>query len=629
MAVSVLSFIFPLLLIVFLPFFQDFYDTGRWVVMIVATLYVCIIYGMYLVKTKKIHLAISPVSLGFGALTLASIISIIAASTNKVEALVHPLGVVTYGCLCIMTLLLPQILSKEQKEQMIWAIIVVTGLVGLIAIYQQFAITSILFPNATFLKNNLWNPTGTPISALFLFIMGIPLVIQKIRLSLTLHKEKLAALGIVSAVFILVGLAITAWRFIPMIPTVIMPIPVGWTTLLEALKSGKTALVGVGTENFLSAYATGRPISINQTPLWNTGFSTNATLMLHTATTLGLFGLAAFILFLINWFRAMPKSIELKIIWITAAISIVFFPPSIPLLILMALLAVADAPVKDAHRSIHTSLAVGICIALFGITIASLIGLYHFTKGEILYANAGAAVSKNNLTKAYTDHVLAIKQNTHMTRYHISLSQLALVMGGSILSQAPKNETTGQVTLLDEDKSLITSLFSLAVSEAKLATTLAPASYVTWTNLATVYQSLIGVATDANTWTVAAYQKAISLNPISPTIRIDFGGVYMNAKDYTNAIQQFQAAITLKPNYANAYYNLANAYKIAGETTLAIDTLQKTQELLPKNSTEYAKVTEEIKAIQTNAPIPTPTTSPKATLTPAVISPTRAPLIAP
>ncbi len=624
MASGSIPFLFPLLLLFFVPSFQDFYDTGRWVAMIIVTLYILILSCIRCVKTKKIQLTASPLSLGFGALTIASAVSIFTASVNKVEALVHPLGVMTYVCLFLLTLLLPNLLSKEQKNQMVWTGIVLTGCLGLIIVYQQFSITSMLFPSATFLQNTLWNPTGTPISAILLFGLGIPLVIQNIRFSFLHHKDKLAALGIVSGVFMCVGLGIVLWRFIPMIPTVIMPLSVGWTTMLEALKSGKTALVGVGAENFLAAYATGRPIAINQTVLWNTGFSTSATLLFHITTTLGILGLAAGMMLLIGWLRMLPKTVEGKIIWGAATLFIVVFPPSIPLLLFMTLLSVTQHPAKEAEQPIHKTLALSMTVCSIVLAAASVVGLYHFVKGELLYAAAGRAVeTENNLTKAYTDHVLAIKQNQYMTRYHVSLSQLALVMGGSILASAPKNDATGEVTLLDEDKSLVTSLFSLAVSEAKLATALAPNNYVTWTNLATVYQSLTGVADDAHTWSIAAYQKALTLNPISPNLRIDFGGMYMQGKDYENAIAQFSAAATLKPNYANAYYNLANAFKTKGDIQSAVAALEKTLTLLPAGNTEYVKVQEEINTLKQQIPNkqtaePTPTGQPKTTPAPDV-----------
>lgn len=614
MVLNLLPYIIPLLFVFFFPWFQDYYDTGRWVALIVITLYIILVFGIRLIKTKKISFSFSPLSLGFGALTLASILSVLFASTNKIEALVHPLGAVTYLSLFFMTLLLPNMLTKEQKNTMLWMTIVVIGIIGLSTIYQQFAITSLLFPNASFLQSTLWNPTGTPISASILFLLGIPLTLHFIQFSVKHHKEKLAALGIVSGIFMIGGLVVTIWRFLPLVPTVIMPIGVGWTTFLETVKSGKTALVGIGAENFLSAYALGRPLAINQTALWNTGFSSSATILLHIGTTMGLFGIAALIVLLVSWLRSMPNPWTLRIVFFLAIIAIVLFPPSIPLLVCMAIVGSATQERDNAEHTIKRGWIIGICLSIIAITIPSLIGLSHFIKGELLYAQGGVAVEKeNNLTKAYTDHVLAIKQNPYMTRYHISLSQLSLVMAGSILSSAPKNETTNEVTLLDEDKKLITSLFSLAVSEAKLATTLAPTSYVSWTNLGTIYQSLIGVANDAYTWSIAAYQKAITLNPISPTLRIDFGGVYMNAKDYDNAITQFVTAATLKPDYANAYYNLANVYKTKGETQLAFDALTKTKSLLSPSSTEYQKIEEEILSLQQTVPVTTPTSTPSQT----------------
>lgn len=615
--IGMLPYGIPVLLGIFFPFLQDYYDTGRWIAISVVTLLVLCIWTIELIRTKKLIKPIPPVTIGFGALTFAATISVLVASTNKIEAITHPLGVVTYLCLTLLSFLLAQLFTKEQKQTMLWSTLVVIGTIGLITVYQQFAITSILFPNATYLTSKLWNPTGTPISALYLFALGIPLALWLMRTSFKQHKEKHAALAIVSLVFMVVGAIVTCIRFIPLIPTVVMPISIGWSVLLETLKTAKAALTGCGAENFLSAYALGRPVSINQTALWNTGFSTNATLLLHLGTTLGLTGILAGITLIVSIVKSIPKTGALRLFWLCSILVILCLPPSIPFLLLIVIVAVGELQEPTHHESIAPWIRVAVGIIVVGSTAFSLFGIYRFTNAEILYNRAGNAVeTEQNLTKAYTNYVYAIKQNPFMTRYHISLSQLALVMGGSILSSAPKNETTGAVTLLDEDKQLVTSLFGLAVSEAKLATTLAPGNYVAWTNLATIYQSLAGVATDATNWTVAAYQKAISVNPVSPMLRIDFGGVYMNAKDYDNAIAQFTNAITLKPNYANAYYNLANAYKMKGDYTNALVALQKTQGLLPTTGDEYTKVTEEIRTLQQTpsgyAPNPTPTPTPKA-----------------
>lgn len=612
--IGMLPYGIPVLLGMFFPFLQDYYDTGRWIAISIVTVLLLCLWTARLIRTKKIVPTIPPITIGFGALTIAALVSILIASTNKIEAITHPLGVITYLSLTLMSFLLSQLFTNKQKQTMLWSTLVVIGTIGLITVYQQFSITSILFPNAAYLTSTLWNPTGTPISALYLFVLGIPLAIWLMRTSFKHHKEKHAALAIVSLVFMIVGVVVTLVRFVPLIPTVVLPLSIGWSVLLETLKTTKAAVAGCGAENFLSAYAIGRPISINQTALWNTGFSTNATLFLHLGTTLGLLGLLAGVTLIISIIKSVPKTIELRILWGISILGILCFPPSIPFLLFLAIIAVGQQQEQQTQEPVAPGIVAVISIIVLVGTIFSSIGIYRFTNAEILYTRAGIAVEKNqNLTSAYTNYVYAIKQNAYMTRYHISLSQLALVMGGSILSSAPKNETTGAVTLLDEDKQLVTSLFGLAVSEAKLATTLAPDNYVAWTNLATVYQSLAGVATDATNWTIAAYQKAITLNPISPMIRIDFGGVYMNAKDYDNAIVQFTNAATLKPNYANAYYNLANAYKTKGDYANALIALEKTQRLLPTTGSEYTNVTEEIRSLQETPSnhTPTPTITPK------------------
>jgi tetratricopeptide (TPR) repeat protein len=626
---SLLSYGYPLLLMVFLPFMQDMYDTGRWVVFSLVTIILVASFLVHLIRTKTVDFVKTPLAVGFGAITIAAIISLIVASTNKIESIVHPLGLITYFCLFLTALLIPSLFSKDQKRQMLWTIVIIIGLLGLIVIYQQFQIASIMFPQATFLSSTLWNPTGTPISAALLFLLGIPLAIHLTRDGFAKHKERNAAFALVGIVLMVIGLGITVWRFLPLIPTIVMPISIGWTVLLEAFKNITTALFGVGAENFLPAYAIGKPLSINSTPLWNTGFSTSATFVLHLTTTLGLVGLLAFIMTLIVWFRAMPKQMELRILWVIAVCGLLFFPPSIPFLLCLVLIASALDPGKSYALIPKPGTIIGMTIMGICITIGSLYYLYRFTNGEYLYAQARtAAETENNLTKSYNYHILAIKQNQAMTRYHLSLSQLALVMGGSILGNAPKNDTTGLVTLLDDDKTLVTSLFGLAVSEAKLATSLAPTNYVVWTNLANVYQSLIGVANDAQTWTTAAYQKAVTLHPLSPTLRVDMGGMYVNAKDYDNAITQFLTAVTIKPNYANGFYNLANAYKAKGDVKRAIETLIQTQTLLAKDGKEYATVEEEIKALQNQTPIQKETETPTSPVLTTPM-PTRMPLINP
>lgn len=626
---SRLAILFPLLLLAFFPMMQDMYDTGRSIVYAIYALIVLAYTGYLLIKTKHLTFTVSATSIGFGALTLASLASLFVQSTNQIEAITHPLGLITFLSLFVISSFLPHTVKDHDTSMILSIMSVSAGIVGLLAIYQYFSITSSIFPNSAFLKNALWNPTGTPISALLLFITALPITISIIINAWKKREEARTAIHIVSLVLILVGMGLTAWQFLPMVSTVVMPWNIGWTVLLESFKQMKTALFGVGAENFLAAYALGRPLAINTTPLWNTGFSTSATTSLHVATTLGITGAVATILFCIAWLTHLPKPWLLRVAWIFLIVAIIALPPSIPLLILIVSLDLAVG--SHNHKTLLCSgfLQTIILIIIIGVVSISSYGLYRFTKGELYYTQARLALeSDTNLTKSYTLHIAAITENPSMTRYHMSLSQLALVIANSILESAPMNDQTGTVTLLDEDKQLVTQLFTLAISEGKRTTQLAPTSYVSWVNLATIYQSLEGVATDADTWMLASYQKALTLNPYSPTLRVDVGGAYLNKKDYDSAIAQFLTAIALKPNYANAYYNLANAYQRKGNTVKALEALIQTQSFLSKTSVDYQKISDEITTIQSQTPeTMNPTQTPNQQISPTTTK--RTPLILP
>jgi hypothetical protein len=67
--------------------------------------------------------------------------------------------------------------------------------------------------------------------------------------------------------------------------------------MLEILKNPKQAIFGVGADNFLYAFAIGRPASLNMTPIWSTRFTTNTNLFFHIITIYGLLGGGAFVYF--------------------------------------------------------------------------------------------------------------------------------------------------------------------------------------------------------------------------------------------------------------------------------------------------------------------------------------------
>ena len=76
----------------FLPVTQDFYNTNKWILLVLAALTTVVLFIFHAVRSKKIEYTPSSVTLGLGSITLASLLSVFIVSPNKVEALVDPFG---------------------------------------------------------------------------------------------------------------------------------------------------------------------------------------------------------------------------------------------------------------------------------------------------------------------------------------------------------------------------------------------------------------------------------------------------------------------------------------------------------------------------------------------------------
>lgn len=581
--------ILPLVSVLYLPFVEDAYDTGRFILLTACTIIIILLWMIKLVKTKSFIVSYNVGVLGFGLLTITSMLSVALVSANKGEALIHPLGTFTWLSLTILSLIVPTMVTTKQHAKFIGMIVATSSLLGLCVIYQQFSITALLFPNVSYLANPLWNPTGSPLSACYLLVLSIPLALYVLKTATKNHEDRNSALSIIAIVIAVVAIASILWRYVPILATSLLPLSVGWGILLESWKHPLHALFGVGADQFIYAYTIGKQLTINQTAIWNTAFATNASFVLHEATVHGLVGTLGLCWFFIALIRAKVHIPEVKIALIFALVILCFLPPSFPLIILFALLCLSIPSEHQTYTYTFTSVGVIITtIFCLGLVTASSFVWFRFVQGELLYYQGITAKGEvSNGTKAYNLIILAMRKNSYISRYHATFGQLNLVLGGSIAPDTQENQT------------LSSTLITQAIREGKTATTLAPNNVYVWSNLASMYQNLIGIASDAPSWTIAAYQKAMTLDPVNPVLRLDLGGVYVGMKDYDNALSQFTAAITLKPNYANAYYNLANVLKLKGNTKEAKAALENILELLPTTSSEYQKVSQEINALDT------------------------------
>jgi len=82
---------------------------------------------------------------------------------------------------------------------------------------------------------------------------------------------------------------------------------------------------------------------------------------------------------------------------------------------------------------------------------------------------------------------------------------------------------------------------------------------------------------------VENYNKALTINPYSPTTYSNLGAIYFGNGNYQKALEVYRQAIKYNPRYADAYLNLGSTLAVIGKTNEAIDAFKKGLQYDPNN----------------------------------------------
>ncbi len=540
---------------------MTWFDTIPWIFLIAAAAVVLLAGGI-----RRVTLELSRGTVAFGLLGLSSLASLAFSSGNRWDALVHPLGPATWTAFALIASVR---LSKSAKIIISYVLYGATSVVGLIAIYQWIGMK--LLPS--------WVSTGNPATTIALFAIVIPMI-GKDFLHEKNRSQVAAALLTLAGFIALAGLAVTLWQRVPTLSAVFPPYRIAWIVAVETLKNLKPAILGVGPENYTLAYNLGKPLQVAAGPLWNIRYTAGSDFFLHMTAVQGLVGLAAAIIFV--RLLLFPIARPYRAARIAAILVFVLLPPAAGIFFPVAVVYLLsfDQPLIVVKGRVPVFVRYAGAFVALGIGIVTAYALTRFTMGEIAYGQAIAAAQKNQGTESYNLLIRAIRSDPFLSRYHQTLSAVSLAIANSIVSQQ---------TVSDQDKTLVGKLVQQAISEAKTAVTLSPQNVNAWENIGTIYQTIMPVAKDADTWADASFTKALSLDPTNPVLWVNLGGVQVYEKKLDSAITSFDRAVFLRPTYANAYYNLANAYKLKGDAANAAAAATKAMNLVEPNSSDYFK----------------------------------------
>jgi len=616
--------------LVFFPGFVDVYGFPKVLWLAIGTTVALVLWVAGQAVENELRVVRTPLNLPVALMMVAVLASILVQSPNVAEAFMGKGGLIlALGVLFYIIVAQP----VRLRRQILGGLIVTTLVLALVAIWQFSGAAQTLAFLPDFLRSRGWNPMGAPFALLVFLVVMLVTILGVAR-----RAGETVRVGMyLGAAVILVAIILEGWLVLPgkeFAPRLLAP-GAGYSIAVDTLKGVRSAVLGVGPENYLFAFGRFRPVSINQTDNWGIRFNNSSSELFGWVTTMGLaelFGVGFLVLRL--WRTPAPdgagqeggqtaSGIEKGLVPGLAAVGVAFLAVPFSYLmwfagfILVALWAGEAGEIKRWQYK-EPVLGVVLMVAPVGFLAASLYFGGRAAQGEVAFAKSLRTLAANQGVETYNLQIAAIGANPYKTNYRVAYSQTNLALAAALASQQ-------QVT--DEDKQKITVLVQQAIREAKTAVALNQQNVTVWENLAAIYRQLVNLAGGADQFALQSYQQALALDPRNPRLWLEYGGMWYGLGDFDEAETAFRQAVALKGDFANGRYNLAKTYekqekyqKAAREMALVISLVepgsadaQKAQaelaalnEKLPRAEEEQPQAGEETKELIEPVPLPTP-----------------------
>lgn len=387
-------------------------------------------------------------------------------------------------------------------------------------------------------------------------------------------------------------------------------------------------IFGLGPNRFGDAWALYKPAAINTTQFWDVSFNSGSGLLPTLTATTGLLGILSWVIFLalfiftgVKWLFFSAKNnisfetVSFFFLSLFLFISSFFYFTGTVIFLLAMIFAgifiglvssntpkgeISIAFLDDHRKSFFSMLAlvilVIICAGLGFKYIERFASIPYYTK----------TLTASDLPTAEASIRKAISLNSN-DLYLRTYSQVYLLKLNSLISN--------KSSVADADKATLQTTLDQAISGAQVATNYNPKNYLNFQMLGTVYQTagLIGV-TDAYPKALEAYQKASTVNPGNPRLKLVLSNIAIALSDTKGAKEYANMALTLKPDYIDAFVTLAQIAKTEGNTSEAISYAEKALALAPDNK-DLASYVQSLKNGNSTVVTPAPSTSEEDTST--------------
>jgi len=674
--IILMSFLIP---VFFLPITYEYFEFNKLYFFLAATAVMALLWCAKMLVEKKVYFAKSQVDLAL-LLVLASFVLSTLTSLDKTSSLFGSYGRWFPSLLGFVALYFyyyavsTNVDSARKIRVVLWSVSVGTAIPALLSIINYFGLT-IPFLNLFNQKGFLLSGSTTSLATSLLvgLVISASLMVNlkspvKKGVTLAISMLDFMALTIFGGTaFLLVAVLLTGlailkspsenvnktktylfpatgalvtfvalFFLIPQTKSVlqrdypkeILPsVQESWIVSSTTLRD--FPIFGSGVSTFSLNYPRYKTLDQNYTPTWNINFDKPVNEFFNIISSLGVFGLLAYIALITSLVRLAMKSTKVNDAYkglsvvisagLMASLAALFlgytsFQLAFLTFTLMGLLTAESAlntnkswaklwtlSLESRTDTEGVSIIEGSVLAkkevlqyVISLPIVALAGfgmyqLYRQYAPEYYMRKAVTSAARQDASQSYDYQVKAISINAQRSEYHriYANTNVALVQ-----SLSTKQD------LSDQEKTAAQNLLAQALRNIKFASeNVNPLDSANWSTRAQIYKFLIPIAKDADQFAIQAYNTAIQLDPTNPVLRVELGGIYFAKEDYLSAGNLFKQAVNLKNDYANARYNLAYSLLKLKSYGDAKTEFEAAQGLVAKDSEDYKKVAADLEEV--------------------------------
>ena len=670
------SFLIPLF---FLPTTYEYFEFNKLYFFIAAAVVLALLWCTKMVVEKKVYFAKSPVDLAL-LLVLVSFILSTLTSLDKTSSLFGSYGrwfpsLFGFAALYFYYYAISTNIDSARKIRVVlWSVSAGTAVPALFSVVNYFGLT-IPFLNLFNQKGFLLSGSTTSLTASLLvgLVVSASLMVNlkspvKKFLTLAIFMSDFVALTVFGGMaflivaVLLIGLAVlkspseninkskmylfpalgaliafvVLFFIVPQTKSVlqrdypkeILPsVQESWIVSSTTLRD--FPIFGSGVSTFYLNYPRYKTLSQNYTPTWNVNFDKPANEVFNIISTLGIFGLLAYIALVSTLVGLVIKSTKVNDAYkglsvvicagLIASLAALFlgylsFQLAFLSFTLMGLLTAESAlntnkswaklrilSLESRTDTEGISIVEGTILVkkevlqyVISLPIVALAGFglyqaYLQYAPEYYIRKAITSASRQDISGSYDYQVKAISINAQRSEYHRIYANTNLALAQSLSTKQD---------LSDQEKTTAQNLVAQALRNIKFASeNVNPLDPANWSARGQIYQFLIPAAKDADQFAIQAYNTAIQLDPTNPVLRVELGGIYFAKEDYLSAGNLFKQAVNLKDDYANARYNLAYSLLKLKSYDDAKTEFEAAQGLVAKDSEDYKKVAADLEEV--------------------------------